>query len=111
MGTGKGVPKRKKGETGQQYLDRVLIGKFGLRHDAGNSQTTGGKHATNSDHYVNKATDFGDAKNDPTVLSEAVAWVSANAEALGAKPPIWQSEGHYDHAHFATHRSKRTPKR
>jgi hypothetical protein len=108
--TGKGVPKRRKGETGQQYLDRVLMAKFGLRHDAGNSQTTGGRHMSGSDHYVDKATDFGDAKNSKAQLQAAEDWAEANAAALGAKPVIYggdEDANHADHAHFATYRSSR----
>lgn len=106
----KGIPKRRQGETGQQYLDRVLMAKFGLRHDPGNSQTTGGRHMSGSDHYVDKATDFGDALNDPKILQAAEEWVEANAAALGAKPVIYgasEDANHADHAHFATYKSSR----
>ena len=101
--TGKGVPARKKGETGGQYLDRVLISKFGLKHDPGNAQLNGGKHAPNSYHYKDQARDFGDARNDEAALAEAKAWVDANAEALG----IAESLDEGDHVHFATARSIR----
>lgn len=98
-----GVPPRKPGETGQQYLDRVLIAKFGLKHDPGNSQTTAGNHTTNSYHYRGggQATDFGNARNDEATLDAAKAWVDANAAALG----IAESLDEGDHRHFATIRS------
>lgn len=102
--TGAGVPARRAGETGQQYLDRVLGSKFGLKHDPGTAQTTSGRHASGSDHYRGTATDFGNARNDPAKLDAAVRWANQNAGALGLKQTIWQAPGHYDHAHFATNR-------
>jgi hypothetical protein len=112
MGTGKGVPKRKEGETGQQYLDRVLMAKFGLKHDPGNAQTTGGNHRGRG-HYDGRATDFGDARNDPATLAAADDWLDQNAKALGLKFS-WYAEddpGHRDHLHGETIRSMRGPKR
>lgn len=100
--TGKGVPGRRKGETGQQYLDRVLQGKFGLQHDPGNNQTTGGKHTANSYHDREQATDFGNARNSEEDLAAAKAWVDANSDALG----IAESLDEGDHVHFATARSR-----
>lgn len=102
--TGKGVPARKKGETGQQYLDRVLQAKFGLKHDAGNSQTTGGRHVEGSDHYRGTATDFGNGLNDPATLQAAEDYLNANAQALGIKQVLYGADvaGHADHLHAAT---------
>lgn len=103
VATGKGVPKRRKGETGQQYLDRILMARYGFKHDAGNAQTTGGKHKGQG-HYAGKATDFGDAKNDPTKLQEAEDWLEANATALGLRLALYgnDEEGHGDHLHAET---------
>lgn len=100
-----GVPPRRPGETGQQYLDRVLMAKFGLKHDPGNSQTTGGRHTANSYHYRGggQATDFGNARNTEAQLAAAKRYVDANAAALG----IAESLDEGDHMHFATLRSTR----
>lgn len=108
MGTGKGVPARRKGETGQQYLDRILMGKFGLKHDRGNAQTTGGSHKGRG-HYDGRATDFGDAKSTPAQLQAAENYLEANAEALGLKLSLYgdDEEGHGDHLHAETLRSMR----
>jgi hypothetical protein len=111
---GKGFFARRKGETGQQYLDRLLQKKFGLRHDPGNSQTTGGRHSAGSGHYRGTATDFGDARNDPRVLQAAENWLEQNASNIvGGLKLSWYgrdddaSGGHDDHAHFETYRSLR----
>lgn len=109
-GSSGGVPKRRPGETGQQYLDRVLGQRFGLKHDPGNSQTTGGHHVAGSDHYRGTATDFGNALNDPAVLQQAEDWVEAHASALGIKQSLYgedEAEGHGNHLHVSTLRSLR----
>lgn len=104
-GTGVGVPARRPGETGQQYLDRIAMSRFGLRHDAGNSQTTGGNHTSGSYHYRGggQATDFGDAKNSWEDLNRWYSYVDENREALGIAELL--NEG--DHIHAATTRSRR----
>ena len=110
--TGAGVPVRRPGETGQQYLDRVLMAKFGLRHDPGNTQTTGGRHMPGSDHYKGKATDFGDGLNTKAQLLAAEKYLNQNAGALGVSQTLYgpdddPSGGHNDHLHTATLRSLR----
>jgi len=108
--TGDGAHARRKGETGQQYLDRVLQAKFGLQHDPGNSQTTGGKHAEGSGHRKGTATDYGDARNDPKVLAAADDWLDANKDALGLSFAWYGAQddpGHADHLHAQTARSIR----
>lgn len=103
-----GVPARKPGETGQQYLDRVLQGKFGLKHDPGNNQTTGGGHARGSDHYSGKATDFGNGRNAPAVLQAAEDYLEANAQALGLSQSLYgeeEADGHGNHLHASTLRA------
>jgi hypothetical protein len=109
-----GVPARRRGETGQQYLDRILTSKFGLRHDPGNSQTTGGRHAVGSGHYRGTATDFGDARNDPAQLQAAEDYLEANAQALGLKLALYGADEDADHAnhlHAETLRALRGGKR
>lgn len=103
--TGKGVPARKPGETGQQYLDRIATSKFGLKHDPGNSQTTGGRHSANSYHYRGggQATDFGDVRNSEASLSSWEAYLRENRGALGLSEVL--DEG--DHIHAATTRGGR----
>jgi len=44
---------------------------FGLRNDPGNSQTTGGRHTSGSEHYEGRAVDFGNALNTPQQLAAA----------------------------------------
>lgn len=111
-----GVPARRPNETGQQYLDRVLMAKFGLKHDPGNAQTTGGHHADGSYHYKGQATDFGDARNDPATLQAAENYVEANADALGIAQSFYgtgpgEAPGHANHAHFATLKSLKPSKK
>lgn len=114
---GKGFFARKAGETGQQYLDRLLQKKFGLQHDPGNSQTTGGQHMQGSRHYQNLATDFGDGRNSPQVLQQAENWMEANRSqfvgGLGQVlygPDDDKSGGHNDHLHGDMLRSAKKPK-
>lgn len=108
---GRGFFARRKGETGQQYLDRLLMKKFGLQHDPGNAQTTGGRHSANSRHYRGLATDFGNARNDPTKLQSAEDWVNANRNKFvgGISELLYGPDvpGHADHLHVATHWSAR----
>lgn len=110
--TGEGVPARRKGETGQKYLDRILTARYGFRHDPGNGQTTGGSHQGRG-HYDGRATDFGDAKNPPAKLQQAEDWLEANAQALGIRIALYGAgeEGHGDHLHAETIRSMKGPKR
>lgn len=98
---GQGFFKRNPGETFQVYMDRLLQKKFGLQHDPGNNQTTGGQHSAGSAHYRGGATDYGNARNPENVLSNAVKWTNANADRIvGFDQTIWQAEDHYDHAHW-----------
>lgn len=101
--TGKGVPKRKPGEKGYQYLQRIGQ-KFGLRNDAGDSQTTGGRHTAGSRHYAGQAVDYGDGANSREQLQAYHDYLDANREAIGISELIWQAPGHYDHVHAATSR-------
>ena len=48
--------------------------RFGLRNDEGDSQTTGGEHGANSEHYRGRAVDFGDAKNSREQLNAWAQW-------------------------------------
>lgn len=104
--TGAGVPARRAGETGQQYLDRIAMSKFGLKHDASNSQTTGGRHTDNSYHYRGQATDFGDAANSRASLNAWKRYVDANKDALG----IAESLDEGNHIHTATLKSRKLGK-
>lgn len=111
---GKGFFARRKGETGQQYLDRLLQKKFGLKHDPGNAQTTGGHHSGRG-HYDGRATDFGNARNSPATLQAAEDWLEANRNNLvgGLKLSLYganEDPNHADHLHAETFRSLRTPK-
>lgn len=101
--TGKGVPKRKPGEKGYQYLQRIGQ-RFGLRNDAGDSQTTGGRHTAGSRHYAGQAVDYGDGANSREQLQAYHDYLDANRDALGIAELIWQAPGHYDHVHAATSR-------
>lgn len=113
-----GVPARRPGETGQQYLDRVLMAKFGLKHDPdmdpgpGHQQMTGGKHAGRG-HGDGRATDFGDARNDPATLAAADDYLDRNAKALGLKFAWYGDDdaGHRDHLHAETLRAIRGGKK
>lgn len=106
VGAFKYLPRRP-GETGQQYLDR-LAATGGLRHDPGNSQTTGGQHSAGSDHYVGKATDYGDALNDPALLDAWANFLNQNSSQIGINQVLWQDGGdHDDHVHASTIRSLR----
>jgi hypothetical protein len=57
-----------------KWLQKMGQKLFGLRNDAGNSQTNGGRHSTGSEHYSNRAIDFGNAKNSPEQLRKWRAW-------------------------------------
>jgi hypothetical protein len=105
---GKDVPARRPGEPGWKYLQRIG-GMFGLKNDAGDSQTTGGKHTANSNHYKGKAIDYGNVKNSPEQISKFINYVKANKEALGADEIIWQSDGHYNHGHVSTKFAAKKP--
>lgn len=71
---GGSAPKMRKGENGWKYLQRIGQQKFGLRNDAGNSQTVGGGHTAGSEHYDGRAIDFGTAKNSPQQLQSWLRW-------------------------------------
>lgn len=107
---GKGFFARRPGETGQQYLDRLLQKKFGLKHDPGNGQTTGGRHAAGSLHYQGLATDYGDARNPREKLTEAVKWVRQNKHNFvgGIAEAFAPGEAGHPHSmHVATARALR----
>lgn len=88
------VANRRAGETTGAFLQR-LGQASGLYNDAGNSQTTGGQHTTNSQHYTGDAVDFGDAKNDRSLLNKWYAWLNARKDILGISELL--DEG--DHIH------------
>lgn len=109
VSTGKGVPARRPGETGQQYLDRIASSQFGLKHDPGNQQTTGGKHQGKG-HYDGRATDYGDGRNSTAALNAWDDYVDKHAQELGVKfswygPDDDPGGGHNDHVHTETIRS------
>lgn len=106
-GTQQGVPKRKPGEPGWKYLQRIGQSMFGLKNDPGNSQTTGGKHSAGSRHYAGQAIDFGDARNSKQQLQAWHDYLDANRQALGLAELIWQAPGHYNHVHAATARTSK----
>lgn len=88
---------RRSGEESWQYLQRIGQTKFGLKNDAGNSQTTGGRHMRGSAHYRGGAVDFGDAKNSWTQLNAWYAWLNKHKKQLGITQVL--NEG--DHIHAA----------
>jgi hypothetical protein len=73
-GVGGGAPKRGKNEPGWKYLQRIGQQRFGLRNDAGTSQTYGGGHTAGSEHYDGRAIDFGTAKNSAKQLQAWLKW-------------------------------------
>jgi hypothetical protein len=88
---------RKPGEPAWKYLQRLGTGLFGLRNDPGNSQTTGGRHATHSHHYRGAAIDFGNARNSESQLAKWHRFIDQNRKALGVVELL--NEG--DHRHVA----------
>ena len=87
---------RREGEDVWQWIQRVGQQKFGLRNDPGMGQLTGGQHSAGSLHYSGRAVDWGDALNDPAVLSQAAEYFRG---IPGVSEVIWQAPGHYDHLH------------
>lgn len=73
------APAMRPGEPGWHYLQRLGSSMFGLRNDPGNSQTNGGRHTAGSEHYSNRAIDFGNARNSRSALN---AW-KAYAASIG----------------------------
>lgn len=57
-----------------RWLQRMGQQLFGLENDPGNSQTTGGRHTAGSEHYEDRAIDFGTARNDRKQLNAWKAW-------------------------------------
>lgn len=96
------IARRRDGEAGWQYLDRLFVKGWGLQHDPGNVQTTGGSHDPDGDHPRGNASDFGNARNPVSLLDRSYEWANSNRTNLGLGQLIWQAPGHYDHAHFAT---------
>lgn len=102
---GGGVPQRKPGEAGWQYLQRVGQSMFGLRNDPGNYQTTGGNHAANSWHYKNTAIDFGNARNSTAKLNAWYNWLNQNRRVLGIAELLKEDWGGPNgHVHAALRR-------
>lgn len=77
-GVAGGVPPRRPGEPGWKWLQRIAMSKFGLRNDPGNSQTVGGRHSSGSEHYDERAIDFGDARNSRKQLQAWLLWAQSN---------------------------------
>ncbi len=92
----KALPRRK-GEANYAYLQRLGQTLFGLQNDPGDSQTTGGKHTTNSYHYRSSAVDFGDGRNSWDKLNRWYNWVDKHRKQLGIAELL--NEG--DHIHVA----------
>lgn len=61
-----------------QDIQRAGMQLFGLRNDPGNSQTTGGRHTSGSEHYAGRAVDFGNARNSQSQLNSWAAWARAH---------------------------------
>lgn len=95
---------RRQGETGQQYLDRVAR-QFGLQHDPGNRQTTGGQHAPNSYHYRGQAVDYGTGRNDMNILNQWYRYLNQYRKQMGLAELLWEDPGTSNsHVHAATSR-------
>lgn len=82
----------KDGEPGWRYLQRIGQERFGLKNDAGNSQTFGGGHTKGSEHYDNRAIDFGTAKNKVATLRKAEKWYKSQGYDT-----LWEG----DHLHVS----------
>lgn len=87
---------RLEGETVQEWISRVGGEKFGLQHDPGIGQLYGGQHSAGSLHYDHRAADWGNARNNPAVLTQAANYFRG---IPGVSEVIWQAPGHYDHLH------------
>lgn len=72
-GFGVGAPTGKVANSWKE-LQRIGMTKFGLKNDAGSSQTTGGRHTAGSEHYSGRAIDFGTAKNSKAQLQSWLKW-------------------------------------
>jgi hypothetical protein len=72
--TGGKAPGKRPNERWVDYLQRMGRTKFGLENDPGDSQTTGGRHTTGSEHYDGRAVDFGDARNSRAQLNAWLQW-------------------------------------
>lgn len=73
-------------------LQRIGQTKFGLRNDAGNSQTTGGRHTAGSEHYSGRAIDFGTVKNSKAQLQSWLKW---------ARSQGYDAIDEHDHIHVS----------
>ncbi len=105
---GKGFFARKPGETFQVYMDRLLQKKFGLQHDPGITQTTGGHHMVGSAHYRNGATDYGDARNSDEILAQSLKWTNQNkGNIVGLDRVI--DEGDHNHWQGKSGRNIKAP--
>ena len=67
---------------GYQLLD-AIANKFGLEHDPGVGQTTGGEHHAGSQHYLGLATDYGSARNSVSSLNAYYNYLNANRNKIG----------------------------
>lgn len=76
---GGGAPVKVGNFAGKDYrwLQRMGQQKFGLRNDPGNGQLNGGRHTAGSEHYENRAIDWGTALNTEAQLSAWERWARA----------------------------------
>lgn len=73
-------------------LQRIGRNRFGLENDPGNSQTNGGRHTRGSEHYDDRAIDFGTARNSIKQLKRAMRWYKAHGYDV-----LWEG----DHLHVS----------
>jgi hypothetical protein len=88
---GAGAPTGKVANSWKE-LQRIGMTKFGLRNDAGSSQTTGGRHTAGSEHYSGRAIDFGTAKNSKAQLQSWLKW---------ARSQGYDALDEHDHIHVS----------
>jgi len=94
----------KPGEQGYQFLNRLGSG-FGLQHDPGNAQTTGGNHSSGSLHYSGLAADYGNARNPMTLLNQWYSWLNTNRNAIGISQLLHEDPGtSNEHIHVGLNR-------
>lgn len=95
------------GEQGYQYLNRIG-GMFGLQHDPGNGQTTGGQHSgPGSLHYRGQAVDYGTGRNSVAALQAYQSYLNKYRNQIGLSQLMWENPGTSNsHVHAATSRGR-----
>ena len=89
-------------EKSYKWLQKIGQEKFGLQNDPGDSQTTGGRHSTNSRHYSGRAIDFGDARNSREDLNAWYRWALADKDKYGFTEVLKEDwDGPNAHIHVA----------